>query len=83
MPVNGTNYFGHTTQPLCKRRQGHIADFKNHPNRKVYKSMREAGLSADDIELIWVEDFPCETKEQAKARERYYIENFGTLNTNF
>lgn len=82
MPVGNKNYFGFTTQPLCKRRSGHIDNFKKYPNRKVYKAMREAGMSADDIELIWVEDYPCETKEQAKARERYYIENFGTLNNN-
>jgi hypothetical protein len=77
---NNMSYYGHTTQPLSKRRNHHKEDFKKHPNQKVYKAMRKAGMTADDIELIWVEDYPCETKEQAKSRERFYIENFGTLN---
>lgn len=81
MPVGNKNYFGFTTMPLCNRRQGHIRDFKKFPNQKVYKAMHEVGMTADDIELIWVEDFPCETKEQARARERYWIEKSGDLNS--
>lgn len=80
IPVGNENYYGHTTQPLCKRKKSHKSDFTKEPNRKIYKAMREANMTADDIELILVEDYPCKSMEQAKARERYYIENFGTLN---
>lgn len=82
IPVGANDrYYGHTTQPLCNRKAVHKADFKNHPNIKLYKTIKDAGLIESDIELIWVEDYPCERKEQALARERYYIEQYATLNT--
>jgi hypothetical protein len=82
IPVGDENYYGHTTQPLHKRKHWHRSDFNKFPNRKLYNAMRDASMTVDDIELIWVEDFPCESISHAKARERYYIENFGTLNKN-
>jgi hypothetical protein len=39
-------------------------------------------IDAGDYEIIWVEDFPCERKDQLKARERYYIENRVCVNKN-
>lgn len=80
IPVGNDRYYGHTTQSLCTRKAHHKTDFKTHPNMKIYKTMREVGLSENDIDLIWVEDYPCENKEQAHARERYYVEQFGSLN---
>ena len=73
-------YYGHTTQQLCARKAEHKRCFEQKPDRKVYKKMYEMGMTADDIELILVEGFPCDNVEQARARERYWIENFGTLN---
>jgi predicted RNA-binding Zn-ribbon protein involved in translation (DUF1610 family) len=43
--------------------------------------MREIGMGQDDIELILVEPFPCQNKDQAKARERFWIERDGLLNS--
>jgi hypothetical protein len=80
IPVGDENYYGHTTQPLHKRKQGHKDDFKRKHNRNLYKAMREAKMDATDIELIWVEDFPCKSVYEAKARERYWVENYGSLN---
>jgi hypothetical protein len=34
----------------------------------------------DDCQIILVEDFPCERKEQLIARERYHIENNECVN---
>jgi len=33
-----------------------------------------------DMELILVENFPCNSRDEAKARERFWIEQYGTLN---
>jgi hypothetical protein len=81
MPVGDENYFGHTIQKLPRRRSIHISAFKRNPNQKVYEAMREAGMTANDIELILVEEYPCKSKAEARARERYWVENFGTLNS--
>jgi hypothetical protein len=82
IPVGDDNYYGHTTQPLSKRKQWHRGDFKRRPNTKVYKAMIDKGMTDQDFQLVWVEDFPCKSKEEATARERYWIESRGTLNTN-
>lgn len=81
IPVGNLNYYGHTTQPLHKRKWGHKTNFKKHPNRKIYKAMRDACMTENDIELVWVEDYSCENVNQAKARERYWVERDGELNT--
>ena len=80
IPVGDKNYYGHTAQPLHKRKHNHKYNFKKGCTCEVYKAMREIGMTADKIELIWVEDFPCENRNQALARERYWVENYGTLN---
>jgi hypothetical protein len=80
IPVGDDNYYGHTTQPLHKRKNYHKQDFAKYPDRKVYKAFVDLGLTANDIELIWIEDCPCENVYQAKAQERYWIEKFSTLN---
>lgn len=80
IPVGDKNYYGQTVQTLAKRKSQHKNDFKKGKMRKVYIAMRECGMTADDIELILVEEFPCETKYEAHARERYWIEKYGTLN---
>jgi hypothetical protein len=79
--VGNDKYYGHTTQLLCERKKGHKRDAKRRPNTKLYQSITDAGLSYTEIKLVWVEDYPCDTKEQALARERYYVEQFATLNT--
>ena len=81
IPIGDERYYGHTTQSLCRRKAGHVFDSKRYPDYKLYKAIANAGMKQDDINLIWVEDYPCETKEQAEARERYYIEKYATLNT--
>jgi hypothetical protein len=79
--VGNDTYYGHTTQPLHKRSYYHKKALTQYPNRKLYKAMRDAGMNEDDIDLVWVEDYPCHNIYQAKARERYWIESKGTLNT--
>ena len=80
IPVGTERYYGHTTQPLYKRKKEHRNDFNRDTTRKIYIHMRELNMWAKDIDLILVENYPCENKEQAHARERFYIEQFGTLN---
>ena len=83
--VNGLRYYGHTTyERLSQRKAKHVDAFSQsrEKNRKVYKAIRDAGLCMKDMELKWVEDFPCDNVDQAKARERWWIEQQGKLNSN-
>jgi hypothetical protein len=62
-------YIGSTTQPLYKRLSKHKTDIKR--NNITSKILLEKGK----CDIILIEDYPCERKEQLHARERYWIEN--------
>jgi hypothetical protein len=82
IPVGDKRYYGHTTQKLCGRKGGHVRNFKSEKKSLIYKALREANLDWKDVQLVLVEDFPCKNVEQARARERHWIEKYGTLNKN-
>jgi len=62
-------YIGSTCSLLSKRLNGHRADYnKNHQitSKEICKY--------DDVKIILIEDYPCKSKNQLIARERYYID---------
>jgi hypothetical protein len=77
----GLPYYGSTTQTLSKRKGKHVSDFKKYGLDGGGCTSRIV-MAAGDYDIIWVEDFPCERKDQLKARERYYIENNVCVNKN-
>ena len=86
IPVGDERYYGHTAQKYLSSRQTvHQMEFRyalnnNKVTRKVHKALVEAGMTANQIECVFVENYPCECIEEAKARERWWIENHATLN---
>jgi len=69
-------YYGHTTDKT-KRKQNHKTRC-NNPDVKqynfyVYQFIRENG-GWDNWSMIIVEEYPCENRNQAELRERYWIE---------
>jgi hypothetical protein len=74
-------YYGSTTIGLSKRKGKHVSDFKKF-GFNVGGCTSRIVIGAGDYEIIWVEDFPCDNKDQLKARERYYIENRVCVNKN-
>ena len=74
-------YVGHTTD-FTKRKYGHKdhccgEKYKNH-NLKVYKHIRENG-GWDNWSMIEVEKYPCADGNEARARERYWIETLNAV----
>ena len=67
----GLTYIGSTTQKLSRRKSQHKAQ-KNYSSRQL--------IDYDDFDIILIENFPCKTKEELLARERYYIENIECIN---
>lgn len=82
--VEGNEYYGHTTLPIIRRQDLHITRFhdETRSKAKLFKAIEASGMNINDLELLHVEDYPCENKYQAKLREKYWIKNFGTLNGN-
>jgi hypothetical protein len=74
-------YYGSTTVGLSKRKGKHVSGFKKY-GFTVGGCTSRIVIDAGDYEIIWVEDFPCDNKDQLKARERYYIENHVCVNKN-
>jgi adenylate kinase family enzyme len=71
-------YYGSTVESLSKRMSHHrkdYASFKDHKARyvSVYSMFDEHGLEHCKIELV--EEFPCDSKEQLRQREGWYIQN--------
>ena len=64
-------YIGHTTQSLDKRRDGHVRDYKetNKKNRCVSRYV----MRYKDWQMDLIEEYPCSSVYQARAREDYHI----------
>lgn len=68
-------YYGSTTQPLTARLSSHKTSYKCwQKGESRYCSSYEV-MKYDDAKIILVEKYPCDTKEELHARERYFIEN--------
>ena len=71
---NGKQYVGATTQPLHKRKYQHKLKWQNG-ERKYTSYILFEEAQGEDVEVVLIEEYPCENKEQLFKRERYWIEN--------
>lgn len=79
--VSGKQYIGSTTEPtLAKRLSYHRSDYKKWKNGKKNKITSFDILESNDFQIVLIEDYPCERKEQLLMRERYHIENTECVN---
>ena len=67
-------YYGSTTQALCRRFSKHKSDIKRRNTSS--KQILEYG----DAMITLIELFPCGSKSELEARERFYIENNPCVN---
>ena len=79
--TTGLQYIGSTCNPyLSTRLANHRGDYKKYlKNNKHYISSFEV-LKNNNYEIILLESYPCETKDQLHARERFYIINNECVN---
>ena len=79
-------YYGSSTQKyLSSRLTGHIRDFKRYLEGKMnyitsFKLFEDYGI--ENIQIILVENYPCNDKYELESKERYYIENNLCINKN-
>ena len=75
-------YVGSTCQPLCKRWWSHKSALRRSDTQSLplYTKMLELGKENFYIELLL--NFPCNNKEELRAKEGEYIRKLATLNTN-
>ena len=77
---SGKQYVGSTTQPLSKRLHAHKYDYKRWKSGKTHYVTSFELFESEKVEVILIEDFPCDRKEQLHARERYYVEQLDCVN---
>ena len=63
-------YIGSTTQPLSYRKSGHKRDTKRKSDQPIYRKCNEIGW--DNIKILLIEEYPCESREQLLAREGFW-----------
>lgn len=71
-------YYGSTVQLLCQRMASHRRECKQP---KSYCNSREV-LQYDDAQIVLVEKFSCNSKEELFAKEAEYIKNNPCVNKN-
>lgn len=76
-------YYGSTTNKLWSRFGEHkyeYAQWKNgkRPRRSSFDVFEKYGIG--ECKIILVESYKCESKDQLRAREQYYIENNNCVN---
>ena len=68
-------YYGSTTQLLCTRMAKHKDQCKRYlAGTKNYITSYEI-IKYEDAYIQLLENYPCDSREELNARERYYIEN--------
>ena len=75
--TQGMTYYGSTINTIEKRKSKHYCSFKSGKSKYTSKLLFENGLV---VKAELVEHYPCNSKEELEARERYYIENFPCVN---
>jgi hypothetical protein len=80
--TNGNVYIGSTCKAtLAQRLSQHNASFKRYAEKSVGNNYASYDiLKNGDYKIILIELYPCDTKDQLRAREQYWIENTECIN---
>jgi hypothetical protein len=79
--TNGNIYIGSTTEPtLARRLAKHRGNFSSHLNgTSGYLSSFEV-IKNNDYDIVLIENFPCNSKDELHKQERFYIETLPCVN---
>jgi hypothetical protein len=81
--TTGLKYIGSTTKKyLSQRLQGHIGFHKSYLKGKSKYITSIRVLENKNFEIVLIENFPCMTKDELRARERFHIQSNVCVNKN-
>ena len=81
-------YIGSTTQPLSKRLGNHKSSFhafmktETGDNRNKFMSSFHL-VKYEDCQIILIESYECNSRDELVRRERYYIDTLDCVNKQF
>lgn len=67
-------YIGSTCQKLCQRLGKHRSNYSDWKKGKCKFISSFSIFDTEDFDIVLIEYYPCENKEQLLMRERYWIE---------
>ncbi len=78
--TTGQQYIGSTAQSLSQRLGNHKAEYKMFLKGTRHMTTSFSILSENNYEIILIEEYPCENKNQLERRERHFIETMECVN---
>jgi hypothetical protein len=75
-------YIGSTCKRLCQRMAQHRSNYKAYLSGKYHNVSSFDILKNNSYDIILIESYPCNNKEELRKRERYYIESMNCCNKN-
>ena len=79
--VTGKVYIGSTCEPILARRlAGHVANYKRYLNGTYHYVSSFDILQNEDYDIVLIESYPCNSKDELHARERHYTNNINCVN---
>tara|TARA_R110000822_G_scaffold52619_2_gene136259 strand:+ start:14 stop:493 length:480 start_codon:yes stop_codon:yes gene_type:complete len=73
----GMTYYGSTINTIEKRKSKHFCSFKTGKSSYTSRLLFENNKI---VKVELVEHYPCNSREELEARERYYIQQFPCVN---
>jgi len=73
-------YIGSTIQSLSNRKAKHKNKYQTYLNGKCWKTTSFDIIANGNYDIILIENYPCNSKDELHARERYWIENTVCIN---
>jgi hypothetical protein len=73
-------YYGSTCETLSQRLAQHRANYKRYLEGKNNNVTSFEIIEKGNYEIVLVENYPCNSKEELHRRERFYIENNECVN---
>ena len=71
--VDDSLYVGSTTKMLCQRLASHRSSINTKKAGKIHIHMKNLGV--EHFTIILLESFPCDNKDELRAREQYWKDN--------
>jgi hypothetical protein len=80
--TNGNIYIGSTCEPtLARRLSQHCGEYRFYLNKEIKKNVTSFQIiKNNNYNIILLETYPCNSKDELHAKERFYIENNNCVN---
>lgn len=81
--ASGKQYIGSTTVLLTKRKYDHKKKYELYKGGHITNKCSSVLLFEEgEVDIVLIENFPCDSKEELEKRERYWVDNISGVCVN-